>query len=147
MTATYFIDTNVLLYAASNAPEDEAKQALARRLLKRAGIAFSAQVAQEFYAAAVSKQRLRLTHDEAKAVVVSLVDFPICPTNHELVAAAIDARQRHQISYWDAAILVAAKLLGCRIVCSEDLNDGQDYDGVRVVNPFRATPTDPPAEN
>jgi predicted nucleic acid-binding protein len=54
--------------------------------------------------------------------------------------------QRYGISYWDAAIIAAAKTMGCRIVYSEDLNDGQTYDGVTVTNPFRL-PTDavPPA--
>jgi predicted nucleic acid-binding protein len=44
------------------------------------------------------------------------------------------------ISYWDAAIVAAAKKLGCHTLYSEDLNDGQDYDGVTVVNPFNAAP-------
>ena len=51
---------------------------------------------------------------------------------------AIATKNKFQISYWDAAILTAAKELGCHTVYSEDLNDGQDYDGVRVRNPFVA---------
>ena len=47
------------------------------------------------------------------------------------------ARERFQISYWDAAIIEASRAMGCPQVLSEDLNDGQDYAGVRVVNPFR----------
>lgn len=47
------------------------------------------------------------------------------------------ASGRYQIAFYDAAILAAAKQLGCKIAHSEDLNDGQDYDGVRVENPFR----------
>ncbi len=48
-------------------------------------------------------------------------------------------RERFQISYWDAAILAAARIAGCRTVYTEDLNAGQDYDGVRVMNPFAGT--------
>ncbi len=99
-------------------------------------IGFSAQVLQEFYAAAVTKERLNMTHDEAVAVLQSLAAFPVCPISRELVLQAIDAKQRFGISYWDAAILTAAKQMGCRMMYSEDLNHGQDYDGVRVVNPF-----------
>jgi predicted nucleic acid-binding protein len=51
--------------------------------------------------------------------------------------AALDARQRFQLSYWDAAIIEAARVMGCTEVLSEDLSDGQDYAGVRVSNPFR----------
>jgi predicted nucleic acid-binding protein len=72
MTATIFVDTNVLLYAASNAPADQAKRLIARQVLAEPDISFSAQVLQEFYAAAVTKQRLQMTHDEAVAVLTSL---------------------------------------------------------------------------
>jgi predicted nucleic acid-binding protein len=54
--------------------------------------------------------------------------------------AALDARERFQLSYWDAAIIEAARAMGCAHVLSEDLNDGQDYAGVRVTNPFREPP-------
>lgn len=51
--------------------------------------------------------------------------------------AALDARQRFQLSYWDAAIIEASRAMGCTQVLSEDLNDRQDYGSVRVANPFR----------
>ena len=136
MTATNFIDTNVLVYAASKASADQAKRAVARKLLAKDEIGFSAQVLQEFYSVAVTKERLKMTHDEALVVLQSLAAFPVWPVTRELVLKAIDLKQRFQLSYWDAAIRVAAKELGCDIVYSEDLNDGQEYDGVRVVNPF-----------
>ena len=136
MTAKFFVDTNVLLYAGSNAAEDRAKRQVARELLSRPDIALSAQVLQEFYAVAVAKQRLQLTHEEALAVLQSLASFPVCPITRELVMDAVQLRQRFQISYWDAAIVAATKQMGCTVVYSEDLNSGQDYDGVTVVNPF-----------
>ena len=143
MTATIFIDTNVLLYAASNAAADQAKRIVARQLLSQPEIGFSAQVLQEFYAAAISKRHLEMTHDEALAVLQSLAAFPVWPISRDLVLAAIDSKQRFQISYWDAAILVAAKQMDCQTVYSEDLDHGRDYDGVRVVDPFQ--PGSPPA--
>lgn len=139
MTAPCFVDTNILLYAGSNAPDDQAKRQVARQVLSQPGIGFSAQVLQEFYSAAVTKQRLKMTHDDAVAVLQSLAGFPVWPVTRELVLEAIAAKQRFGISYWDAAILTAAKQMGCHTVYSEDLNDGQDYDGVRVVNPFPKT--------
>lgn len=144
MIATSFVDTNILLYAASNAAEDQGKRQTARQVLSIPGVSFSAQVLQEFYAAAVSKQRLQMTHDEAVAVLESLAAFSVCPISRELVLAAIDSKQRFGISYWDAAIITAAKQMGCQTVWSEDLNHGQDYDGVRVVNPFLAGSLPPP---
>jgi predicted nucleic acid-binding protein len=47
------------------------------------------------------------------------------------------------LSYWDAAILTAAKKMGCATVYSEDLSTGQDYDGVSVLNPFTQPPLKP----
>src|SRR5260221_294557 len=112
MTATSFIDTNVLVSAASNAEADQAKRQVARGLLVRPDIGFSAQVLQEFYAVAVAKQRLQMTHDEALGVLQSLTAFPVWPISRELVFDAIDTKQRFGISYWDAAILAAAKQMG-----------------------------------
>jgi predicted nucleic acid-binding protein len=77
-----FVDTNVLLYAVSNAPAERLKSAEARRIVRNEDIALSAQVLQEFYWVSTRPNKLALTHDEA---------------------------------------------------------DGQDYDGVTVVNPFRKT--------
>jgi predicted nucleic acid-binding protein len=138
MTAKFFVDTNILLYAASKAAEDQSKRQAARALLSRPDIALSAQVLQEFYSVAVTKQRLQMTHAEALAVLQSLAGFPVCPITRELVMDAAELRQRSQISYWDAAIIVAAKSMGCATVYSEDLNPGQNYDGVIVINPFAA---------
>ena len=61
----------------------------------------------------------------------------ISPLSWVNASAALDARQRFQLSYWDAAIIEASRAMGCMQVLSEDLNDGQDYGGVRVANPFR----------
>jgi predicted nucleic acid-binding protein len=52
------------------------------------------------------------------------------------ISHKLDARQRFQLSYWDAAIIEASRALGCTHVLSEDLSDGQDYGGVQVTNPF-----------
>jgi predicted nucleic acid-binding protein len=136
MTATFFVDTNVLLYAGSNAPQDLSKRNVARGLLRRPDIGFSAQILQEFYAVAVGKRHLQMTHEDAIAVLRSLADFPVWPISRDLVLEAIDAKQRFGVSYWDAAVLTAAKQMGCATVFSEDLNAGQSYDGVTVINPF-----------
>ena len=68
----------------------------------------------------------------------SLAAFPVWPISRDLVFDAIEAKQRFGISYWDAAIVTAARKMGCHTLFSEDLNDGQNYDGVTVVNPFTA---------
>lgn len=90
MTAQYFIDTNVLLYAGSGATEDQAKKAIARQVLAQADIGFSAQVMQEFYYAAVRKERLKITHDEAVLILEALSPFPVLPVSREMVLEAVE---------------------------------------------------------
>lgn len=97
MTAKCFVDTNVLLYAGSKAPEYGPKRVAARALRARPDVGFSAQVLQEFYAVAVAKQRLQMTPDEAVAVMRSPATFPVVPITRELVLEAIDIRQRFGI--------------------------------------------------
>jgi predicted nucleic acid-binding protein len=108
-------------------------------VLSQAGIGFSAQVMQEFYYAAVRKERLKITHDEAVLILEALRSFPVLPIGKDLVLQAVGLTARYRVSYWDAAIIVAARRLGCEILYSEDLNHGQEYDGIKVMNPFLAT--------
>ncbi|MFT3882040.1 MAG: PIN domain-containing protein [Gemmatales bacterium] len=91
----------------------------------------------KFFVNATSLKRpFRLSSEDAAALVETWLAFPTMPLTAELVREAMSLHQRFQLSYWDSAILVAAKQLGCSTVYSEDLNDGQDYDGVTVINPF-----------
>lgn len=132
-----FVDTNVLVYAAVSTDEDAAKNARALDLIEDGGLAFSGQVFAEFYHQVTRPNRAgHLDHDDAVAFVESLADSPVQPITLGLVRSAMAASQRFQLSYWDAAIIEAARAAGCDTVLSEDLSDGQDYDGVRVVNPF-----------
>ena len=134
-----FVDTNVLLYAVSKIPEESDKRRTAISLLQQSAsdIALSAQVLQEFSHQATRASRPgALTHTEAVEYVYSLQRFHIEPITAELVLRALTICQRFGVSYWDAAILAAAQLTGCDVVYSEDLSHTQDYDGIRVQNPF-----------
>jgi predicted nucleic acid-binding protein len=132
-----FVDTNVLLYTVSRDPDERAKAARANELLSGRDVGLSIQVLQELYVQATRETRAdRLTHEQAAGLVDSFRRFPVQETTIGTVLAAISTRQRFGISYWDAAILEAARALGCDTVLSEDLSDGQDYAGVRVEDPF-----------
>jgi predicted nucleic acid-binding protein len=133
-----FVDTNVLLYAISRDPDEQDKAQRANDILDTRDVAVSVQVLQEFYVQATRESRPDpLTHDQAAKLVDSFSRFPVQPITTELMLAAMATRQRFGISYWDAAILEAGRSLGCEVVLSEDLSDGEDYAGVRVENPFR----------
>ena len=132
-----FVDTNVLLYTISREPAERAKAQRANDILDGRDVVLSVQVLQEFYVQATRESRLDpLTHEQAMALVESFLRFPVQETTMELVLAAMVTRQRFGISYWDAAILEAARAAGCDVVWSEDLDDDTDYDGIRIENPF-----------
>jgi predicted nucleic acid-binding protein len=135
-----FADANVLLYAISRDPKEQDKAARANDLLAARDVALSVQVLQEFYVQATRASRPDpITHEQAVRLVESFLRFPVADVTTDLLLAAAATGQRFGISYWDAAILEAARSLGCEVVLSEDLRDGEDYAGVRVENPFRAT--------
>ncbi|MGH8924591.1 MAG: PIN domain-containing protein [Acidimicrobiia bacterium] len=132
-----FVDTNVLLYAVSKEPAEQGKAARANEILLSTDVALSVQVLQEFYVQATRESRPDpLTHDQAFALVESFLRFPVQEISVALALAAIATRDRFGISYWDAAIIEAARALNCNVVLSEDLSHDQDYSGVRVENPF-----------
>jgi predicted nucleic acid-binding protein len=132
-----FADTNVLLYAISADPQERAKREEANAILAARDLVLSAQVLQEFYVQATRRSRPdRLTHPQAAGLVESFLRFRVVEITGGLVLSALAARERFEISYWDAAILEAARAAGCEVLLSEDLSDGQDYAGVRVENPF-----------
>lgn len=135
-----FADTNVLLYAVSRDPAERGKLERAREILRDRELVLSVQVLQEFYVQATRESRPdRLSHDQAAKLVESFLRFTVVDVTREVMLAALVTRQRFRISYWDAAIIEAARSLGCDTVLSEDLSDGQDYGGVAVQNPFSAT--------
>ena len=132
-----FVDTNILLYATAVNAGDSAKQRSASVLLKEPDLALSVQVLQEFYFQATRPTRRNpLRHDDTVRFIQSLAHLPVQPVTLEVFHTALDYRQRFRLSYWDSAILAAAKISGCDTLLTEDLNTGQDYDGVRAVNPF-----------
>jgi predicted nucleic acid-binding protein len=135
-----FVDTNVLLYAISGDPGEQQKAERANEILKIGEIALPTQVVQEFYVQATRATRDdALTHQQALGLVESFLRFPVVETTTALVLAAAATRERFRISYWDAAILEAARSAGCDLVLSEDLDEGTDYAGVRVEDPFRTS--------
>lgn len=137
-TTVRFADTNVLLYAISRDEEESAKAAIANGLLEAGDFALSTQVLQEFYVQATRASRSdRISHQQAADLVEAFTRFPVQDTTVTLVRAAVDTHGRYGMSYWDAALIEAARARGCSDVLSEDLSDGQDYAGVKVVNPFR----------
>ena len=132
-----FTDTNVLLYAVSRIPEEAGKRRRALEILTEPDLVVSVQVLQEFYYQATRPTRpIRMSHQEALRFLEPILKFIIQPVTVEIFQRAAEIGNRFHLSYWDSAILAPAQVSGCDAVYSEDLNPGQNYGGLRVINPF-----------
>ncbi|MCL4176359.1 MAG: PIN domain-containing protein [Verrucomicrobia bacterium] len=136
MNASKFLDTNILLYAYDlDAP---AKRATALRLVELGwtapgDTAISVQVLQELHVNLV-KRGVSLT--EATRTVRDFAGWPVVDNTLELLELALEEQARWEISLWDSLILAAARASGASELITEDLSHGQNYGGVKVVNPF-----------
>ena len=132
-----FVDTSVLLYAVSEIAEEADKRARAREVLTEPDLAASVQVLQEFYHQATRPTRIRcVSGSRALQFLEPILLFQIQTATIDVSLEAVAISRRFRLSYWDSAILAAARTLGCDVVYSEDLSSEQDYDGLRVINPF-----------
>ena len=135
-----FVDTNVLVYAYDVTAGD--KHSRARALVNelwdsREGY-LSVQVLQEFFVTTTRKIPRPLGAPAAVQIIDDLAHWHVHAPAASDVLAAIDIHQRTGASFWDAMILRSAKELGCQTLHTEDLNPGQEYEGVQVRNPFLA---------
>jgi len=136
MPTAAFIDTNILLYAASDGRLDAEKTRLSRLLLRRRAWAVSLQVVQEFHVNATRKVALGISSRHAAQVVDGLLDRAVVDTTRELFVRAVLLQNRFGLHYYDAAICQAAIQAGYRLLFSEDMSSETVYDRVMVLNPF-----------
>jgi predicted nucleic acid-binding protein len=137
MTEPLFVDTNVWVYAVDAA--DPAKRERALQVVAPArgrDLVVSTQVLTEFYAVVTRKLAVPVPASEAEAMVLQLSTLPVVAVDASLVAAAVAGSREWQVPIWDALILRAAEVAGCRRVLSEDLADGATYGALVVENPF-----------
>jgi predicted nucleic acid-binding protein len=134
----YFVDTNILLYSISRDPGETTKLERALDLLDSGDVALSVQVLQEFYVQATRPTRPDpLPHDIAAGLIRTWTRFRIQEIDLVILSAALEIKAAHGFSYWDSAIIAAARALGCRELYTEDMSHGRRIDGVVIVNPFR----------
>ncbi len=143
MIAECFLDTNILLYAASRNPAHRSKKIRAVELIEQMQFALSAQVLQEFYVNVTRKADFSMRPDIALEWIENFEEFACLSIDPGLVKTAAAISVRYGISYWDGAIVAAAEALGAPILYTEDLNHGQAYGSVRAINPFFDLPLQP----
>lgn len=136
MGMTAFFDTNIFVYSVSAAPEDAAKRGTALDLIAESDIHLSLQVVQEFINVCLRKKRIGHNPDALQRSVRRMFAFTCQFPTADSVLRALDIQKSHAISFWDASIVAAARELHCHTLYTEDLTHGQEYDGVKVINPF-----------
>ena len=129
-----FLDSNVLLYAASERSRDPRRFDIAIELVLGTVFGVSGQSLAEF--ANVSRRKNLLEGAEIDLWLAFLGTFPFVPVDQNYVAAGLALARRYQLKYYDAALLAAAERIGAPIFYTEDLNHNQVYGSVRAVNPF-----------
>jgi predicted nucleic acid-binding protein len=140
MTDLVFVDSNVLIYAVdeSNRKKHEAARLWRAELWKSGRGRISFQVLQEFYANV--DRKWPAARKEVQAEIRNLMTWRPVAADAGMLEDAWKIQERYKISFWDSLIVSAAKAASCRYLLTEDLQEGQEMDGVMVVNPFRSSP-------
>lgn len=136
MNVDVFLDTNILVYAVTSDDREQTKRQRVLEIIESEDFAISAQVLQEFYVTVTRKLAEPLTPEQALVWIEEFENFPCVTIEASLVKIAIEISVRYQTSYWDGAIIAAAESISIPRLYSEDLNHGQWYGGVEVLNPF-----------
>ena len=140
MSATEFLDTNILVYAFSQTEDSRHQTAstLVERHLEEQSAACSVQVLKEFYVVTTRKLQVPLSHSDATSIISDLITATrVIEDSVPLLRRALDIKQLHSISLWDACIVASAECAGCELLVTEDLSHGMLIEGVRLFNPFR----------
>ena len=138
MTPSHFLDTNILLYSISCDPAETSKRDRAINLLERDDGALSVQVLQEFYVQATRATRSdSLSHQIAAGLIATWTRFRVQEITLSILTGALEIKAAHGFSYWDSAIIAAARALGCRTLYTEDMAHGREVEGIAIINPFR----------
>ena len=136
LSGAVFLDTNVLIYAAQKS--NKVKQKRARELINELSVkrqaVISSQVVSEFIS--IARKKLGCSDSSLRRLVAKFAAFKIVSIDFEDTSRALEVSILNKISYWDALIIVAAKKSKCSLISTEDLNSGQQIEGMVIFNPF-----------
>jgi predicted nucleic acid-binding protein len=142
MSDSIFVDTNVLVYSRDASQIDKQAQAAewVSHLWKSGTGRLSMQVISEFYAVVTGKLTPGMEPASAREDVKDLLSWQPLPMTADLITEAWGIQDLFHLSWWDSLIVSAAKILQCTYLLSEDFQHSQDFQGIRVINPFRMRP-------
>jgi predicted nucleic acid-binding protein len=144
MNGSIFVDTNVLVYARDASQADRQMRAAEwiSHLWKTGNGRLSVQVLAEFYAVVTGKLKPGMEVANARKDVEDLLAWQPLPISPDLIAEAWLVQGLFHLSWWDSLIVSAARTLQCAYLLSEDFRHSQDFQGIRVIDPFRMRPGD-----
>lgn len=136
-----FLDTNILVYQfdRSNPAKQLTAQELIKRLMSEDKALISSQVVQEFIHVALKKFEIQVPAHEIYLVIDNLLQ-PLCShtPSVEFYRKAMSLFSSNSLDFYDALIVQAALDLGCATLYSEDLQDGQRFGKLQIINPFKS---------
>ncbi len=133
-----FVDTNVLVYAhdvTAGRKQEVARDAVRELWNAETGVV-STQVLQELFVSLTQKIPTPIERRKARAILEDLCAWEVIVNDEQSLLGAIDLQAKHRLSFWDSLILEAARRSGATTLYSEDLSNGQQVEGVVIVNPF-----------
>lgn len=133
-----FVDANILVYAydVSAGRKKAAAEHLLARLWEAGTGSLSVQVLQEFFVTVTAKVAAPIPLDEAADRVREFGAWKVFAPGVDDVLRAIVLHKQAKLSFWDAMVVHAAAELGCDVLWTEDLSDGEVIRGVRIRDPF-----------
>lgn len=142
MTDLVFVDTNVLIYArdASAGPKQSRALEWVDHLWRAQTGRLSFQVLQEYYVSVTRKLKPGLSQAEARQEIRDLLTWRPRAVDEAMIEGAWAVEDRFGFSFWDALVVSAAQAAACRYLLTEDMQHGQDLDGLQVLSPFQAAP-------
>jgi predicted nucleic acid-binding protein len=138
MSVSYFVDTNILVYAhetSAGTKHERAKAIVEERWNNRLGIV-STQVLQELCVTLRRKSPRPLDLKSIRKLIADYLSWQLVVNTSQSVLEALEIEERYRISFWDALIIQAAQAAGATVLYTEDLSHNQVFEGVRVINPL-----------
>jgi predicted nucleic acid-binding protein len=134
-----FLDSNILIYASGLHGAEDPRTDISRSIVSSgAEFGISIQVIHEFYDRVIRPKRTKpLPHERAMALIAEWRRFTVLPITLDLFDDAIAIRERYGFRYYDSAIIAAAQALGCDKLYSEDMQNNQRIDFLKIINPFK----------
>ena len=136
MKGKVFVDTNILVYTQNNLAKEKQQicRAVLSQLIDNHLLVISTQVIQEYYN--VSTLKLGLDKLFVKNTIKYFDFYEIVLLQPTIILQAIDIQILNQLSFWDSLVVSAAKSANCSVILTEDMNDGQVIEGIKIQSPF-----------